>query len=254
MFSHSNALLSLTFILSILTAAPGVTSASCSISDLKVTGDSLPAQESPTLFLTFGVGTQNYTCSDAGNYTAAGAVAQIFDISCDFKDNVKNLPQFSTDVFKAWSDHHETGHVQTLKGGSIRLAFHSSLFGAEGTVISTLKKDFPSLAKSESLLGEHFFIPNPTGSPGTSPKWDFTKSQKNSKAFVTVQRKASIAAPTGKQDIDWLDLTSIDGELAYEVYRTDTRGGQPPAKCEPGSGPISVAYTSAYWFTQPKSQ
>ena len=162
------------------------------------------------------------------HFRAAGAVAQIFDISCDYKDNVNALPQYLTDVFKVWSDHKDAGHVQNLKGGSVRLAFRSSLFGADGTIVSALKKDFPSLAGS--ILGEHFFIPNPTGSPGLSPRWDFTRSQGNSEAFVTVQKKASIPAPTGKQDVDWLDLTNIDGKLAFEVYRTDTRGGQPPAK------------------------
>ncbi|KAL0580471.1 hypothetical protein V5O48_001541 [Marasmius crinis-equi] len=245
MFSFSKALLPLTFALSVL--------ATCPLSDVKVVGNSLPPQESATLFLTLGVGTQNYTCSDAGNYTAAGAVAVIFDISCDYKDKIHELPKLATDAFDTWNNFQGSeGKVHSIKGGTVRLASRTAFFGADGEVCSALKKDFSSV--TNSILGEHFFIPNPTGSPGTSPRWDFTQSQNNPNAFVTVARKASIAAPTGKQDIDWLDLTNIEGELAFEVYRTDTRSGQPPAKCEPGSAPIAVKYSSIYWFTQNKSK
>ncbi|KAF9258943.1 hypothetical protein L218DRAFT_707052 [Marasmius fiardii PR-910] len=103
------------------------------------------------------------------------------------------------------------------------------------------------------VLGQHFFVSNPVTGKSISPKWDFTNVQKNPNFFVVVDKKAAIPAPTGPQDVDWLDLTNISGSLSFEVYRTDTRGGQPPKKCQPGSSPISVKYTAIYYFTRPKS-
>ncbi len=36
-------------------------------------------------------------------------------------------------------------------------------------------------------------------------------------------------APTGSEDIDWLVLNRVIGSLATQVFRVDTRDGQPPA-------------------------
>ncbi|KAI3619761.1 malate dehydrogenase [Moniliophthora roreri] len=98
-------------------------------------------------------------------------------------------------------------------------------------------------------LGEHYFVTNPVTGSGTSPRWDLTSRLGDHDAFMVAMRANGTAAPTGEQDIDWLYLTDIAGSLANEVYRTDTRGGQPPANCTPGSEPITVKYTSLYWFT-----
>ncbi|ESK90731.1 malate dehydrogenase [Moniliophthora roreri MCA 2997] len=98
-------------------------------------------------------------------------------------------------------------------------------------------------------LGQHYFVTNPTTGTGISPKWDMTSALANPNAFIIGARSAGIPAPTGSSDVDWLYLTNVQGELATEVYRTNTRGGQPPASCTPGSQPITVWYSAMYWFT-----
>lgn len=97
------------------------------------------------------------------------------------------------------------------------------------------------------LLGKHFFIGNADGS--ISPKWDFSSSQKSADAVVVAKKDAQANAPTGAQDVAWLQLSSVSGSLASSVYRVDTRKGQPPASCTAGSSPdVSVKYSSKYYF------
>jgi hypothetical protein len=77
--------------------------------------------------------------------------------------------------------------------------------------------------------GQHYFVTNPLTGQGTAAKWDFTSSgvnAGNAEAFVVAAKNATLNAPTGPQDVPWLRLTSIQGQLAQEVYRVDTRGGQ----------------------------
>ena len=76
----------------------------------------------------------------------------------------------------------------------------------------------------ESALGHHYFITNPVTGSGISPKWDF-----GDKGFVVAAKAGGEAAPTGKQDVDWLALNAIQGDLASQIFRVDTREGQPPA-------------------------
>lgn len=80
------------------------------------------------------------------------------------------------------------------------------------------------------LLGEHYFVTSPSGT-GLSPVWDFrgASAKGNPNAFVLAAKVGDLPAPTGSQDVDWLQLKNVTGGLATSVYRTDTRGGQPPA-------------------------
>ncbi|KAF8888604.1 hypothetical protein BD779DRAFT_1623629 [Infundibulicybe gibba] len=97
----------------------------------------------------------------------------------------------------------------------------------------------------------HYYVPNPLTGVGVNPKWDFTSQGANAgnpNAFVIAARVAGLSAPTGPSDIDWVSLSALTGELAQEIYRVDTRGGQPPATCTPGSPPIVVKYTAKYWL------
>ena len=99
-----------------------------------------------------------------------------------------------------------------------------------GLTISEVIKAL-SYVKNPIVLGEHYFITNPITGTGLSPRWDFTSHafKGNPNAFVVGSKVGDLVAPTGSQDIDWLFLTAAQGELANEVYRTDTRLGQPPA-------------------------
>jgi hypothetical protein len=82
---------------------------------------------------------------------------------------------------------------------------------------------------SHAKLGEHFFQSNGNGS--IVPVWDFRgdSAPNQPNAFVVAARVAGLAAPTGKQDVDWLELKGVSGALATSLYRTHTKGGQPPA-------------------------
>jgi hypothetical protein len=73
-------------------------------------------------------------------------------------------------------------------------------------------------------------VTSPSGT-GISPKWDFTsrKFAGNATAFVLGAKTGDILAPTDPAtNIDWLQLAAVQGELASEIFRVDTVGGQPP--------------------------
>ncbi|KAH8102990.1 hypothetical protein BXZ70DRAFT_874240, partial [Cristinia sonorae] len=70
----------------------------------------------------------------------------------------------------------------------------------------------------------------PTTGQGLDPKWDFTSSGKfkgNQDVFILVKSKGSVSAPTNAtKDVIG---TRVEGRIADEIFRTDTRGGQPPS-------------------------
>lgn len=89
--------------------------------------------------------------------------------------------------------------------------------------------DLKAFPLDHAKLGDHFFQPN--GSGGISPVWDFrgASAPDQPNAFVVAAKVAGLAAPTGPQDVDWLQLKGVTGDLASSIYRTHTKGGQPPA-------------------------
>jgi hypothetical protein len=115
------------------------------------------------------------------------------------------------------------------------------------------------------LIGNHYFI-NDTGT--LAPKFDFTSAgptKGNPDAFVVATKAVDVPAPDSTRDVDWLDLKAVSGKVADDVFRVETRGGQPPTsvsfspslifftclnmrslQCAPGSGPISVKYAAQY--------
>ena len=56
---------------------------------------------------------------------------------------------------------------------------------------------------------------------------------------MVAAKVSQAAAPTGPQDIPWVSLKGVTGKLAKQVYRTDTRLGQPPATVSAASFPFS---------------
>ncbi|KAJ7288283.1 hypothetical protein C8J57DRAFT_1494596 [Mycena rebaudengoi] len=193
----------------------------CSTAAIKM---DLPSNQtllvSPTTaprYVALGVGVQNYTCTEATlKYASAGAVASIFDISC-LKGTA--LATIQTTAYKLWA-----AAPASAKPSSIRAV--------------------------PTLLGDHYFVPSPSGT-GISPKWDFTSAGPNAgnaTAFIIAAKAAGIAAPNTAIDVDWLFLNRVSGDLASQVFRIDTVGGQPPSSCVAGSAPISVKYTSKYFL------
>jgi hypothetical protein len=168
------------------------------------------------------MGKQNYTCSASGNYTSTGAVAQLFDISCLFGQG--EFSNIQDDVFSLWSscpstDPSDPGLAQRLK--------HNW---------------------NISPVGQHYFVNN----NGTLvPVFDFTSTgnlKGNPDAIFFGKKIGDIPSPDGSDNVDWLELQEVSGELANDVYRVNTVRGQPPASCKPGSGDISVKYTAKYVF------
>lgn len=91
-------------------------------------------------------------------------------------------------------------------------------------------------------LGQHYFIPNPNNAsdPTIYAKWDFTtaslKNDPNSKnAYSVGNRTGQVPSPDDPvHDADWLSLAPVfidgkpDGQLADQVYRIHSNGGNPP--------------------------
>ena len=94
-----------------------------------------------------------------------------------------------------------------------------------------------SKAPEPFVLGQHYFIPNPITGSGLSPKWDFTSAALagNANAFVVGAKTGDVPAPTGASDVDWLSLKNVQGELATQIFRVATKGGQPPSSVRSGN-------------------
>ncbi|TCD70716.1 hypothetical protein EIP91_002092 [Steccherinum ochraceum] len=223
--------LSLLFAASAL-AAPALKIAGCSVAHKQLTVPTgqtqlvVPSTTTPS-FVGIGVGVQNYTCSAAGTFTNVGAVAELVDISCADSSKYASLTQ---SVFDLWQRAPESLTTQKL--------------------IQDLSPIDP-IFKQPIILGQHFFVTNPITGSGISPKWDFTSAslQGHSDAFVVGAKVGDIVAPSNSgTNIDWLMLNAAQGNLASNVFRVETRGGQPPASCTPGSPDISVKYASQYWL------
>ncbi|VDB88878.1 unnamed protein product [Peniophora sp. CBMAI 1063] len=199
---------------------PPTTKTGCYVS-ASVLPELLPANQTalvaPTSapnFVALGVGVQNYTCSSTGTFTNIGAVAELFDISC-----IASKP-IQTEEFKKWSATSQT--VQEL-------------------IEETGKQPF--------VLGQHFFIANPTPGGANVPKFDFTSNRfsDNANAFAVMSKVGDILAPTGSNDIDWLELNKTSGALANQIFRVTTVEGTDGAACTSGET-ASVKYIAKYFF------
>ncbi|KIW08675.1 uncharacterized protein PV09_00626 [Verruconis gallopava] len=182
-----------------------------------------PSSISPAVtlkYIALGVGTQNYTCASSPNSASApiqvGAKATLFDAGQFFN----TFP----------------GMVQTLPGLAL------------GLYTMTGQPDMTRILGG-SVLGHHFF--NSLG----QPTFDLSKIN----ARLTAKKLSGVAAPAdscpGPNNagaVDWLELTDIGGGASYGgityVYRVETAGGKPPAKCTDQSGAFTVPYAAEYWF------
>ncbi|KAJ7119947.1 hypothetical protein C8R43DRAFT_1112426 [Mycena crocata] len=195
---------------------------SAAVMDLPAGQTAIVAPSTAPLFVSLGVGIQNYTCSSSTlKYTSTGAVASIFDISC--LDKTPAFANIQTIAFKAWN--------------AAPASISASVIGSK--------------IAAPALLGQHYFVTSPSGT-GISPKWDFTSTGKfagNTTAFVLAAKAANLTAPTNPAtNVDWLALNNVQGSLASKIFRIDTVGGQPPTSCVAGSADITVKYTAKYFL------
>lgn len=121
---------------------------------------------------------------------SAGAVAQLFDISCHVKspmfDNIQDV------AFVRWQ---ATSGKDDCKGDITGMPL--------------------------PRMGDHYFVTPPSGT-GISPVWDFRafgRFKGDSSATVLAAKVADLPAPDGTDNVDWLQLKSISGDLATQVRR-----------------------------------
>jgi hypothetical protein len=75
------------------------------------------------------------------------------------------------------------------------------------------------------VKGQHYFV----SQNGTLvPVWDL-RSSCGPNAIVFAQKVKDVPSPNGPQNVDWLELKKVSGDLANLIYRVDTVKGQPPS-------------------------
>jgi hypothetical protein len=140
------------------------------------------------IFVSISVQLESGRAANSFLVRSAGAVAQLFDISCHIKspmfDNIQDV------AFARW---------QATLGKD----------DCEGNISGM---PLPR-------MGDHYFVTPPTGT-GISPVWDFRafgRFKGNSAATVLAAKVANLPAPDGTENVDWLQLKSISGDLATQV-------------------------------------
>ena len=128
-----------------------------------------------------------------------GAVAQLFDIS-----NLYGTSKFGTvqnDVFRIWASLQNTSpvgpEVSILIGGQLGIG----------------------------SLGIHDFV---DFNGKLSPEFDFTQTTGDPNNFVIAAKSVDIPPPQSG-NVDWLELTNVDGGLANLIFRVETVAGVPPS-------------------------
>ncbi|KAF9459680.1 hypothetical protein BDZ94DRAFT_1312187 [Collybia nuda] len=205
-------------------ALPKGLGSSCDVShaqiNLPTTPPMLVAPTGTPSFIVLSMGTENYTCTSAGTYMNIGAVAELFDISCLYKTPIQEA------AYALWN-----AAPPSVTPLDLIASLHNST--------------------SHAILGQHYVIRNPITGTGGVPKWDFTSQgvyKGNANAFVVANIDSAVPAPN-PANAPYLRLTHLLGDLADQIYRVDTKGGQPPAgSCTPGSPVIAVRYTAKYWL------
>ena len=80
------------------------------------------------------------------------------------------------------------------------------------------------------VVGQHYFVDGDNDT--LVPVFDFTSSGQtkgNKSAILFGKKIADVQSPDGSDNIDWLELQKVSGELADNLYRVYTVKGQPPA-------------------------
>lgn len=153
--------------------------------------------------------------SDRIHARSVGAVASVADASCLASQKGVTLADASSAAYYIWQN--------------ANLATKSRALLSEFNL---------------PALGQHYFV---SAGTGINPKWDFVAAM-GPNAYVVGSKVAGLPAPTGSNDVDWLQLKGVDGGLGNAVYRVHTRGGVAPASCTPGTdvNVMSVKYSAIY--------
>lgn len=136
------------------------------------------------------------------SYRSAGAVAELFDVSCLAK-NPSALANIPEQAFTAWKN------------------------AAASVPVKQVKSVLSGIPIGDSF-GQHYFFKNDAG--GISPKWDHTSTgstKGNVNAFAVGKKLGGIPSPKGSTHVDWLSLEVISGELADVVRASVSSGSRP---------------------------
>jgi len=142
----------------------------------------------------------------------------MFDISCLY-----GKQEFSTIQNVAFDDWAASPSTNPLEPGLVQLM-----------------KDKHNI----NVEGQYYFVEQ-NGS--LVPVWDFRSSGENagrSNAIVFAKKVKSAPSPNGPENIDWVELEKVSGDLANLIYRVDTVKGQPPSTVS--SSPDFVPVLSIY--------
>jgi hypothetical protein len=211
-----------------LCTQPGAVDLSCVT--IPLSPDQQAALGLPTTPLSavgLGFGVQNYTCSADNVFvwvpflrstlpgsvdnvicnSSTGAVGEVFDIS--------------------WLAGGNDGLVYTVHDVLFNF-WNSSQPGL--VTVQQLIDALPTVVPANTILDQHYFIGD--GAGGISPVWDSRATPKfegNDDAVFVGKVVANASDPNPTQNVQWLHLVKVSGDIADEVYRMFTVGGVPPS-------------------------
>lgn len=161
-------------------------------------------------YLALGVGTQNYVCGKD-------------------KTTLRWLPHGA-----------EASLLDVSKAGANASTLPD--LGAQGGRTQVRGPDL----KDYRQLGKHFFFRETPGSD-MSPIFDFSNEKLGK---LVMQKVNAVNAPRrSDRNVAWLQLRTLEGDFAAVVYRTSTRGGQPPlTDCINEKEVIKRKYLALYSF------
>ena len=127
----------------------------------------------------------------------------MFEISCLY-----NRPEFWTIQYDAYNDWVASPSTNPLEPGLVQQM-----------------KDKHNI----NVQGQYYFVEQ-NGS--LVPVWDFRSSGENrgrSNAIVYAKKIKSTPSPNGSDNLDWVELEKVSGDLANRIYRVETVKGLPPS-------------------------
>ncbi|WWC87564.1 uncharacterized protein L201_002454 [Kwoniella dendrophila CBS 6074] len=167
--------------------------------------------------ISVGRGIQNYTCTQ-GNYVSAGALANLFDVSCVYTMSANIIDSKTVDKLLPQVAYSALSYPYS---GQLPIAIH------------------------------HEFVDTPGSSTAgsISPKFYTSIGTEN----VIVKKINGVNDPINPSiNVPWLQLGALEnqGTLSKSVFRLNTYKGQPPSSCTKEGEQLSVEYAAMYWFTK----
>ncbi|MBW0503765.1 hypothetical protein O181_043480 [Austropuccinia psidii MF-1] len=106
------------------------------------------------------------------------------------------------------------------------------------------KPSLDSLKKRFGEIGSHYFQ-NSAGSAMAAPVFDLGSNG----VLFTKKVTVSPSPLKSSRNVPWLMLEVTQGTFAKTIFRTYTRGGQPPEeKCSKAHENIEESYAAVYWM------